>query len=107
MKSISVNKNNYLKIEANIKEKIDKTISILKGYGAKDIYLFGSILKNRFSVYSDVDIAVSGLPEERYFEIMAKITDVLKRPVDLIDLDEKTIFTEYLKNDSEELYRVG
>ena len=56
--------------------------------------------------YSDVDMAVSGLPPEVFFRAMAAAHDALGRPLDLVDLDEDNPFTQYLKSKGE-LLRVG
>jgi hypothetical protein len=53
-----------------------------------------------------VDLAVSGLPPAVFFRAMAQVGAVLGRPVDLVDLDEVTPFTRYLKGEGE-LRRVG
>ena len=68
----------------------------LKEAGAKEIYLFGSLAEGRFREDSDVDIAISGLPAAIFFKTMSKVSDILGRPVDLVDLDDHTLFTEYL-----------
>jgi predicted nucleotidyltransferase len=55
---------------------------------------------------SDIDLAVAGLPPECFFKAVGLARRVLKRPVDLVDLDESNPFTDYLK-ESGELQRVG
>ena len=46
---------------------------------------------------SDVDFAVSGLPPGMFYKTIARVEDVLGRTMDLVDLDESTPFTGYLK----------
>lgn len=51
----------------------------LRNSGAKEVYLFGSILKaDSFGEHSDVDIAVKGLPEEHIYKIESKIEAILE-----------------------------
>jgi hypothetical protein len=50
---------------------------------------------------SDVDLAVSGLPPDRFFKAMGDSTTVLDRPLDPVDLDEDTPFTRYLRDEEE------
>ena len=50
---------------------------------------------------SDVDLAVSGLPPERFFDAMAKAEDALDGELDLVDLDEPSPFTRYLREEGE------
>lgn len=68
---------------------IDKAIKILKDEGCKEIYLFGSLVSGNFHENSDIDLAVNGLPENRYFKVMGRMMLELEIPFDLIDLDEK------------------
>jgi len=46
---------------------------------------------------SDVDLAVSSLPPEVFFRAMGQGTRELTRPIDMVDLDERTPFTGYLR----------
>jgi predicted nucleotidyltransferase len=85
---------------------IEKAAGVLKAAGAREVYVFGSAITGKLRDDSDVDLAVSGLPPGQFFRAMGKAADVLRRPVDLIDLDEETPFTEYLKREGE-LRRVG
>jgi predicted nucleotidyltransferase len=55
---------------------------------------------------SDIDLAVSGLPPEKFFQAMGNAGDILQRPFDLVDLDEVNPFTRYLK-DEKELQSLG
>jgi predicted nucleotidyltransferase len=55
---------------------------------------------------SDIDTAVSGLPARVYFSAVSKASDLVGRPVDLVDLDDDTPIIRYLLG-SGELVRVG
>ena len=90
----------------DMKGLVDKAASALKAVGAKEVYVFGSAAHGTFRENSDVDIAVSGLPAEVFFRAMAKASRALGRPVDLVDLDQDTDFTRYLRQEGE-LLRVG
>ncbi len=74
--------------------------------GAREVYLFGSSARGADSPGSDIDLAVVGLPPESFFRAMGVARRILRRPVDLVDLDESNPFTDYLKG-SAELRRVG
>jgi predicted nucleotidyltransferase len=89
-----------------LQKEIDLAVKILKEAGAKEVYLFGSILSGKFLKTSDVDLAVAGLPPEKYFAVMARMTLALKIPFDLVDLDEPSPFVTYLK-DKGQLRHVG
>lgn len=78
----------------------------LKAAGARQVYVFGSAAKGNLRQDSDVDLAVSGLPPQTYFDVLARISRIFHRSVDLIDLDEETPFALYLKSEGE-LQRVA
>ena len=85
---------------------IEEAAAALKAAGAREVYVFGSAAKGELRDNSDVDMAVSGLPPEVFFRAMGKASRALRRPVDLVDLDEDNPFTRYLKEEGE-LRRVG
>lgn len=71
------------------REKLDAAASLLRSMGATEVYVFGSATKGDMRPDSDVDIAVRGLPYTKYFRAVAKTSRILKRDVDLVDLDEE------------------
>ncbi len=89
-----------------MRQLIERAVLALKAAGAREVYLFGSAARGQLREDSDVDLAVSGLPPELFYRAGGQAEDVLGRPLDLIDLDEITPFTQYLKEESE-LQRVG
>jgi len=76
---------------------IEDAAAALKAAGAREVYLFGSAAGGRIAEGSDVDMAVAGLPAENFFQAMSAAGRILQRPLDLIDLDEQNLFTDYLK----------
>ncbi|MEK7274711.1 MAG: nucleotidyltransferase domain-containing protein [Candidatus Desantisbacteria bacterium] len=93
-------------MEKNLDQLIKSAAIILKHYGARNVYLFGSIVKNTTHKDSDIDMAVEGLPPEVFFKAMGEVHSILGRPLDLIDLDEQNPFTRYIKQEGE-LVHVG
>lgn len=61
---------NMDKIPEKYHNDIDKAIKILKDEGCNEIYLFGSLVNGDFHENSDIDFAVNGLPEKKYFKVM-------------------------------------
>ena len=119
----------------DLKQLIAKAAEALRAAGAKEVYLFGSAATGKMKRTSDVDIlvdvgdislydfvsikleledalgrsvdlAVAGLPPERFFPAMARAARILDRSLDLVDLDEDNPFTHYLREEGE-LIRVG
>jgi predicted nucleotidyltransferase len=85
---------------------IKRAAAELKTAGAREIYVFGSAAKGRGDDGSDLDLAVSSLPPSLFYLMGARVSDLIGRSVDLIDLDTSTPFTRYLRSQNE-LVRVG
>lgn len=79
---------------------------LLRSLGAKQVFVFGSATKTGLRSDSDIDMAVTGLPAEVYFSAVSKISSILRRPVELVDLDDPTPVVRYLLS-SGELVRVA
>ena len=90
----------------DMRERILKAAAALKAAGAREVYLFGSAAGDEAERTADIDLAVSGLPPEVFFKAMGAARRILRRPLDLVDLDEDNPFTRYLKEEGE-LRRVG
>ena len=58
-------------------------------FAVEAVYLFGSLVwRNIHSRDTDIDLAVSGLPPERYLEAVAYLDQESNFPVDLVDLNK-------------------
>ena len=57
--------------------------------GARRVRLFGSLVTGRFGATPDVDLAVEGLPSERFFDVLSEL-QIRAAPieVDLVDLTD-------------------
>lgn len=93
-------------MDDKLREIVDSVAAVLRKAGAKEVYLFGSAATGTMRQASDLDFAVSGLPPESFFAAAGKAWDAADRIVDLVDLDEDTPFTRYLKRRGP-LLRVG
>lgn len=82
-----------------MEELLAEGAALLKGEGAAEVYVFGSFASGRAKEDSDVDLAISGLPPERFFPVMARLAALFRRPVDLVDLDEPGLFTRFLREE--------
>ena len=90
---------NFEKIPDEFKADIKKAISILKEYGSREIYIFGSIIDGDINEHSDIDIAVTGIPEKSFFMVWSKLYMNLNHSVDLINLDKGDRFSKFLLNE--------
>jgi predicted nucleotidyltransferase len=79
---------------------------LLRSLGATQVFVFGSAARGGLRPDSDIDMAVSGLPSMSYFSAISRVSDLLGRPVDLVDLDDSTPLVRHLLG-SGELVRVA
>jgi predicted nucleotidyltransferase len=58
---------------------------MLVAHGAERVWVFGSLASPEFfGEHSDVDLATSGLPANRYFDALAGLMALFGGPVDLV-----------------------
>jgi predicted nucleotidyltransferase len=85
----------------NVSSELDRSVrqaaAILRQYGAKEVYVFGSVAAGTMHEGSDVDMAVEGLPPAVFFGAMGRAGKALGRALDLVDLDEPGPLTRYLR----------
>jgi len=80
---------------------ITSILELCKAHKVKTLYVFGSVLTEKFHEESDIDFIVDfeSLPIEdyvdNYFDLKFSLEDILKRPIDL--LEEKAIKNPYFK----------
>jgi predicted nucleotidyltransferase len=55
-------------------------------FGATKVILFGSLLTNKFHENSDIDLAVSGLTENRYFQAVGCLLGLGEFKFDLVEI---------------------
>ena len=87
-------------------EAVLAAANLLRSMGASQVFVFGSLVRGEVRPDSDIDMAVSGLPAKVYFSAISRASDILGRPVDLVDLDDDTPLVRHLLG-SGELIRVG
>jgi predicted nucleotidyltransferase len=93
-------------VPAVFQEDIHRAVRILKEGGCSEIYLFGSGITGKIRVESDIDFAVRGCPQGRFFHLLGRLLWELDHPVDLVDLDAQDAFAQYLQKEGE-LLRIG
>ena len=84
-----------------IENNIQKIVALCKKYKVNKLFVFGSILTDRFNEDSDVDLVVSFNKSEisdffdNYFDFKNSLEELFGRNVDL--LEEQTVKNPYLK----------
>ena len=74
-----------------IEQNIDKLIELCLDHRVNELYIFGSVLKDKFNDSSDIDFLVQfgqvDIPDyfDNYMDFKEKLELLLNRPVDLIE----------------------
>lgn len=84
-------------MDKEIQDLLQRGAALLRDAGAREVYVFGSVAAGKAREGSDVDLAVTGLPPGNFFATMARLEALFDRGVDLVDLDDTTPFTAYLR----------
>lgn len=89
-----------------IDNNINKIKALCKKHKVNKLFVFGSVLTNRFNEKSDVDFVVDFNKKNitdyfsNYFDLKYALEELFKRDVDL--LEEQTIKNPYLKKNVDE-----
>ena len=87
-----------------ISEKDKKAIiDLAQKYKVKRVILFGSASKDKIKS-RDIDLAVEGIPDKLFFKFYSELMFSLSKPVDLVDLREKSKFTEIITAEGLQIY---
>ena len=73
---------------AQARSSLPALVNTLCRYGATEVYLFWSLCAGQFHLASDIDLAVRGIPAERFYAALAALDAACDIPVDVVDLDE-------------------
>ncbi len=72
-------------------KEIGKLAGVLREkYKAEKVIVFGSLIdKERFHKYSDIDLAVKGIPDDKFYKAYGEITGLSNDfHVDLVDIND-------------------
>lgn len=73
-----------------VDEKGEQIAALCRKYAVRELYLFGSALREDFGPHSDIDLAVvfsrRGVAGsfDQYFDFKTELEELLQRPVDLV-----------------------
>lgn len=93
-------------IPSIFEKDIQQAIEILKAGGCTDIFLFGSLVDGETRADSDVDLAVKGCPQGKFFHLLGQLLMTLDHSVDLVSLDQDDAFARQLEAEGE-LIQIG
>lgn len=95
-----------ISIDQRFTEDVQSAIQFLQTVGCYEIYLFGSLARGTAEDNSDIDIAVRGIPADKFFNVYGQLLMILSHDIDLVDLDLQEEFGRELLA-SAELVRVA
>ena len=64
---------------------------ICREYGARRVRLFGSLVTGRYGSTPDIDLAVDGLPAERFFDLLAALQIRAAPTGDRMEMERETV----------------
>lgn len=88
-------------MDETIQRDIETAARILREAGATEVFVFGSAAEGKLRPDSDIDLAVRGIPPEKFFRAIGMAMRAISRDLDLIDLDEENLFTEFLQQEGQ------
>lgn len=80
-----------------------KILEIAKKYNASRVFLFGSCVDHQKEA-NDIDLAVEGVPDSKFFKFYSELIFSLSKPVDLIDLKRKSRLNDLVVSEGVILY---
>ncbi len=93
-------------MKSNESEILERAVRGLVAEGATEVHVFGSYAEERVRPESDLDLAVRGIPVERWYKALARALEEVSVPVDVVDLDRPSRFAQFLIR-SGRLHRVA
>jgi len=80
-----------------------RLLEIAKKYKVSKLYLFGSNIELEREP-NDIDLAVEGIADSLFFKFYSELIFALSKPVDLIDLNKKSLLNTMVKSEGILLY---
>lgn len=81
----------------------DIILRYAKKYNASSVFLFGSSVEKEEGP-NDIDLGVKGIEQKLFFKFYAELVKHLSKPVDLIDLSQKSLFNDIIEETGVRIY---
>lgn len=88
------------------KRLVEDGKDIFKKFNVKKVILFGSVLENRMSLKSDIDILVDPLPADLFYSFHCQLEEKLNLTIDLHTMGDDSKFIEKILQRGEVVYEV-
>ena len=88
-----------MQIPKTYQKDIYRAVEILREAGCDNVFLFGSLTTGKVRDGADIDLAIRGCPKGNFFQLLGKLMFELDHPVDLVNLDRKDAFANFLERE--------
>lgn len=78
-------------------------VQCARKYNVSCVLLFGSSIEKDTEA-NDIDLGVKGIEPRMFFKFYAELIKYLSKPVDLVDLSYKSLFTELIEENGVKIY---
>lgn len=72
-------------------------------YNVSSVLLFGSSVDSEEGA-NDIDLGVRGIEQRLFFKFYAELVKHLSKPVDLVDLSQKSLFNDIVEETGVRIY---
>jgi len=73
-----------------------------KKYNVSSVFLFGSSIEEEGA--NDIDLGVRGIEKKLFFKFYAELFKHLSKPVDLVDLSQRSMFNDIVEETGVRIY---
>jgi len=81
----------------------DVILRYAKKYKVSSVLLFGSSIEREEGA-NDIDLGVKGIEQKLFFKFYAELVKHLSKPVDLVDLSQKSLFNDIVEETGVRIY---
>jgi len=81
----------------------DVILQYAKKYNVCSVFLFGSSIEKQEGA-NDIDLGVRGIEKKLFFKFYAELVKHLSKPVDLVDLSQKSLFNDIIEETGVRIY---
>ena len=85
------------------KQEKDIIVRCAKKYNVSAVFLFGSSVEKDEGA-NDIDLAVKGIAKRLFFKFYAELFKQFSKPVDLVDLSQKSLFNDIIEETGVKIY---
>lgn len=86
------------------RQLLEKGTPIFKKYNLQTVYLFGSLAAGISRPDSDIDLYVSALPIDRYWDFRHELEEAIQLPIDLYTDSDDLGFVQKIVERGEKIY---